>query len=42
MPVTDLPPIEIAQVLTYIKNSFGNKQGLVTAEQVNKDLQDCK
>lgn len=42
MPVTGLAPVDIAQVLTYIKNSFGNKQGLVTVEQVNKDLQGCE
>ncbi len=42
MPPADLAPIEIAQVLTYVKNSFGNKLGGVKVEEVNKDLQACK
>lgn len=42
MPNSDLAPIEIAQVLTYVKNSFGNKTGTVTVEDVTKDLADCK
>src|ERR1700753_1317891 len=29
MPANDLTPIEIAQVLTYVTNSFGNKQGII-------------
>ncbi|NCD71777.1 c-type cytochrome [Mucilaginibacter agri] len=42
MPPADLAPIEISQVLTYVKNSFGNKMGVVKVEDVNKDLGDCK
>jgi mono/diheme cytochrome c family protein len=42
MPPSDLAPIEIAQVLTYVKNSFGNKLGGVKVEEVNKDLLGCK
>jgi mono/diheme cytochrome c family protein len=42
MPVTDLAPIEIAEVLTYVTNSFGNKMGVVTAQQVSDDLAKCK
>ena len=42
MPLADLAPIEIAQVLTYVKNSFGNKLGGVNVEDVNKDLESCK
>lgn len=42
MPPSDLAPIEIAQVLTYVKNSFGNKLGVVKVEEVNKDLSVCK
>jgi len=37
-----LSPIEIAEVLTYITNSFGNKMGLVDAAMVERDLQGCK
>jgi len=37
----DFTPIEIAQAITYISNSFGNKQGTVTVDQVNDDLSKC-
>jgi mono/diheme cytochrome c family protein len=42
MSVTDLAPIEIAEVLTYVGNSFGNNMGLVTAQDVEGDLKKCK
>ncbi|OKS85825.1 c-type cytochrome [Mucilaginibacter polytrichastri] len=42
MPAAELAPIEIAQVLTYVKNSFGNKLGVVKVDEVNKDLSGCK
>ncbi|MES2427697.1 MAG: cytochrome c [Bacteroidota bacterium] len=42
MPLTDLAPIEIAEVLTYVTNSFGNDMGLVTAKDVSDDLAKCK
>lgn len=42
MPASGLSPVEIAQVLTYVTNSFGNKRGTITAEQVNADLAKCK
>jgi mono/diheme cytochrome c family protein len=42
MPPADLAPVEIAQVLTYVKNSFGNKLGGVKVDEVNKDLKNCK
>jgi mono/diheme cytochrome c family protein len=42
MPATDLAPIEVAQVLTYITNSFGNKMGIIVSEQAEKDLEGCK
>jgi len=41
LPV-DLPPVEVAEVLTYINNSFGNKTGTVTARQVELDLNNCR
>jgi mono/diheme cytochrome c family protein len=42
MPPADLAPIEIAKVLTYVGNSFGNKVGLIDLAQVEKDLKGCK
>jgi mono/diheme cytochrome c family protein len=35
MPAADLSPIEIAQVATYITNSFGNKLGVITGDDVD-------
>ena len=34
--------VEIAEVLTYINNSFGNKLGVVTTNEVDADLAQCK
>jgi mono/diheme cytochrome c family protein len=42
MPSNDLAPIQIANVLTYITNSFGNKMGAITLAQVGIDLAKCK
>jgi len=42
MPQQDLSPIELAEAITYIQNSFGNKLGLTTVEQVQADMADCK
>ena len=42
MPGNDLPPVEVAKVVTYITNSFGNKAGTRTAEQADADLQKCR
>lgn len=42
MPPSGLSPIEIAEVLTYTGNSFGNKLGLIDVDQVGKDLAGCK
>ncbi|MFC3196319.1 c-type cytochrome [Parapedobacter deserti] len=36
-----LAPIEIAYLLTYIGNSFGNEQGIFTLEEVQRSLADC-
>ncbi|HZY37645.1 MAG TPA: cytochrome c [Mucilaginibacter sp.] len=38
----DLANIEIAQVITYITNSFGNKMGVFNVDTVNNDLQQCR
>ena len=37
-----LADIDIAQLLVYITNSFGNKQGMYTYQQVNQDLLQCR
>jgi mono/diheme cytochrome c family protein len=42
MPATDVTAVEIAEVLTYVTNSFGNKMGVVTAQRVSNDLAKCK
>lgn len=34
--------IDIAQVITYITNSFGNKQGIYDVNDVARDLSNCK
>ncbi len=36
-----LSDIEIAQVVTYVTNSFGNKQGLYDARASGVDLKEC-
>lgn len=38
----NLSSIEIAEILTYVTNSFGNKMGLTDAEKVNGALAGCK
>jgi len=42
MPPNDLANIEIADVLTYVTNSFGNKMGTITSQQVEVDLRKCR
>jgi mono/diheme cytochrome c family protein len=42
MPPQDLAPIEIAEVLTYVTNSFGNNMGLITGKEAEQDLAGCK
>lgn len=41
MPAADLSPIEIAQVITYITNSFGNRLGLTNMDTATADMQRC-
>lgn len=38
----NLHDIDIAQVIVYITNSFGNKQGMYPYQQVAEDLKNCK
>ncbi|MDN3547937.1 c-type cytochrome [Mucilaginibacter aquaedulcis] len=42
MPASDLSPIEIAKVLTYVTNSFGNKMGLINLQEVQNSIEKCK
>lgn len=39
---TELTDIEIAQVIVFVTNSFGNKQGFYNYNKVNTDLKNCK
>ncbi|MBV8388172.1 MAG: cytochrome c [Mucilaginibacter sp.] len=41
MPANDLSPVEIAQVLTYIGNSFDNKLSTIDEQSVQKNLASC-
>jgi mono/diheme cytochrome c family protein len=41
MPAAGLTPIEIAQVVTYVGNSFGNKLGVVTGDDIGVALAKC-
>ena len=42
MPANDLSPVEIAQVLTYIGNSWENKLSTINEQSVQKNLAACK
>jgi mono/diheme cytochrome c family protein len=42
MPAINLNFMETAQALTYITNSFGNHLGVVTYDDVNADVSNCK
>lgn len=42
MPATELSSLQIAQVLTYVGNSFGNKMNTINVDQVEKDLAKCR
>jgi mono/diheme cytochrome c family protein len=41
MPPAALAPVEIAQVLTYVQNSFGNKADIHNIDQVSTELTKC-
>jgi mono/diheme cytochrome c family protein len=42
MPATQgLSAIEIAEILTYVTNSWGNKNGFVSVKDVNSYLKEC-
>ncbi|TCC97353.1 c-type cytochrome [Pedobacter psychroterrae] len=42
MPDFNFANIDIAQLVVYITNTFGNKQGMYSPEQVAKDLKNCQ
>ncbi len=42
MPATNLAPVELAEVITYITNSYGNKMGVTTTLMAEDDLKGCK
>ncbi|MDB5141295.1 MAG: cytochrome c [Mucilaginibacter sp.] len=42
MPANDLSPLEVAQVSTYIGNSFGNKLNTINEQEVQADLAKCR
>lgn len=42
MPASGLNQVDIANVLTYVGNSFGNKLGTISIEEVNNNLMKCK
>ncbi|NRF41892.1 cytochrome c [Pedobacter foliorum] len=39
---TTLANIDIAQIVVYITNTYGNKQGMYSPEQIAEDLKNCK
>jgi cytochrome c551 len=39
--IVSLTELEIAEISTYIYNSWGHKRGFIDAKQVNKSLQPC-
>ncbi|GAA3964338.1 c-type cytochrome [Mucilaginibacter dorajii] len=42
MKPDELAPIEIAKVLTYVTNSFGNKMGVINLQMVEGDMAKCR
>jgi mono/diheme cytochrome c family protein len=42
MPDHNFANIDIAQIIVYVTNTFGNKQGNYTQNEVAADLSDCK
>ena len=42
MPDHNFANIDIAQIIVYVTNTFGNKQGTYTQTEVAADLKNCK
>jgi mono/diheme cytochrome c family protein len=40
--VQNLTPLEVAEIMTYITNSWGNAKGLIEVKEVEKWLQACE
>jgi mono/diheme cytochrome c family protein len=40
--LTQLTPLEVAEILTYITNSWGNAKGLTEVKDAEKWLQECE
>ena len=40
--IPNLTDLEIAEVITYVSNSWGNDAGLIDVKQASKWLEDCK
>jgi cytochrome c551 len=40
--VNHLSNLEIAEILTYVNNSWGNQQGMISVQEVNKYLLQCE
>lgn len=41
-PFKKLSPLEIAEVMTYIGNKWGNKMGFIEVNKVERTLQNCQ
>lgn len=39
--IDQLKPLEIAEILTYVSNSWGNKKGFIEVHEVDRYLLDC-
>lgn len=42
MPANDLTPLEIAEILTYITNAWGNNAGISDVHDINQWLRQCE
>lgn len=40
--IQNLTPLEVAEILTYVTNSWGNAKGLIEVKEVEKWLQACE
>lgn len=40
--ITSLAPIDLAKLLTYVTNSFGNQQGLYDVTEIENHVKNCR